>query len=334
MTEPKTDEKIVYAYPPFPMQEFQEDEIDLLDLWRVIWKGKWFIILFVSLCTLASIFISFFVLEKTYESTTTLIPIKQENSSLGNLSGLLGSLPLPISLPGQGTSNIMSFLESRTLKERLIIKQNLLPILYEDIWDLDNKKWLVDEPEDTPTVIKAIQGKKLDDFYLVSQDKKTELITLGWSGKDPQFTAEMTEKIIEELNFYLENEYDSNAKREREFIEKQVERSSSELEHWERQVPGDKLTLSKITRERFAAQTVYTELRKQFELAKIAEAKELETFTILDKPFIPEKPFKPKKLLIVALTLVCSGFIALFLVFFHNFLRNARQQEISTQALS
>lgn len=185
MPDPKTDEKIVYAYPPLPMQGYQEDEIDLLDLWRVIWKGKWFIIAFVSICTFASIFISFFVLEKTYKSTTTLIPIKQESSSLGNLSGLIGSLPLPISLPGQQTSNIMSFLESRTLKERLIKKQKLLPILYEDIWDLDNKKWLVDEPEDMPTVIKAIQEEKLNDFYSVSQDKKTELITLGWAGKDP-----------------------------------------------------------------------------------------------------------------------------------------------------
>lgn len=141
----------------------------------------------------------------------------------------------------------------------------------------------------------------------------------------------MTEDIIEELNFFLENEYDSNAKREREFIEKQLERATSELEHWERQIPGDDLTLSKITRERLAAQTVYTELRKQLELAKITEAKELETFTILDKAFVPEKHFKPNKRLIVALSFVCSGFIALFLVFSHNFLRNAVQQEVSTQ---
>ena len=329
MSEPKTDEKIIYAYPPFPMQGYQEDEINLLDLWRVIWKGKWFIILFVTICTLAAIFVSLFVLEKTYKSTTTLIPIIQGNSPLGNLSGLIGNLPLPISLPGQQTSNIMSFLESRTIKERLIKKHNLLPILYKNIWDLDNKKWLVDEPEDTPTVIKAIQEEKLNDFYSVSQDKKTELITLGWAGKDPLFTKEMAENIIDELNFFLENEYDSNAKREREFIEKQLDRTTEELEHWEQQVPSDTLTLSKITRERLVAQTVYTELRKQFELAKITEAKELETFTILDKAFVPEKHFKPNKRLIVALSFVCSGFIALFLVFFHNFIRNVRQKELT-----
>jgi len=331
MTDPKTDEKIIYAYPPFPMQGYQEDEINLLDLWSIIWNGKWFIALFVTICTLAAIVISLFVLEKTYKSTTTIIPLTQEKSSMGNLSGLIGNLSLPISLPGQQTSNIMSFLQSRTLKERLIKKQNLLLLLYEDLWDSENKKWIVDEPKDTPTVIKAIQEEKLNKIYSLSQDKKTELITIGWAGKDPLFTNKMTESIIDELNFFLENEYDSNAKREREFIEKQLIVSTAELEHWERQVPNDKLTLSKINRERFASQTVYTELRKQLEMAKITEAKTLESFKILDRPFVPEKPFKPNKRLIVVLSFVCSSFIALFLVFFQNFVRNALKQEVSTQ---
>lgn len=331
MSEPKTDEKIVYAYPPFPMQGYQEDEIDLLDLWHVIWKGKWFISLFVVLCTLVSIFVSFFVLEKTYKSTTTIIPLTQEKSSLGNLSGLIGSLPLPISLPSQGTSNIMSFLQSRTLKERLITKYDMLPVLYADSWDSEKKRWLVDTPEDEPTLVKAIQSNILDQFYSATQDKKTELITVGWESTDPPFCEKMVVNIIAELTFFLENEYESNAKREREFIEKQLDKVTLELDHWERQVPDDKVTLSKITRERFTAQTVYTELRKQLELAKITEAKELESFKILDEPFTPERYFKPKKRLIVMLSFVCSGFIALFIVFFHNFLRNARQQKISPQ---
>ena len=329
MSEPKTDEKIVYAYPPFPMQGYQEDEINLLDLWRVMWKGKWFIILFVGICTFISIYVSLFVLEKEYKSTTTIIPLKQEKSSLGSLSGLIGNLPLPISLPGQGTSNIMSFLQSRTLQERLITKYDMLPILYKDLWDTEEKRWLVEAAEQEPTLVKALQGNKINTFYSVMQDKKTELITVEWTGKNPAFCAEMVSNIIRELYFFLENEYDSNAKREREFIEKQLEESTAELEHWERQVPNDKLTLSKINRERITAQTIYTELRKQLELAKITEAKTLESFKILDKAFVPEKHFKPNKRLIVVLSFVCSGFIALFLVFFHNFVRNVRQKQIT-----
>ena len=326
-TNCQKEKEIVYAYPPFTVGEGNEDEIDLIELWRVVWAGKIFIISFVVLCTLIAVVVSL-SLPKMYKSTATLIPANQEKSSLGGLSGLMGNLALPFAIPGQGASNIMSFLESRTLKERLITKYNLLPILYAGQWNAEKKTWNVEDPEEKPTVVRALQGNILDDIFTVDQDKKTELINISWEGEEPAFCSLMLERIIKELTFFLENEYVSDAKREREFIEEQLGAATEELEYWERQVPSEKLTLSKITRERLASQTVYTELRKQLELAKISEAKELETFKVLDKPFVPEKPFKPKKRIIVALTFVASFFIALFGVFFLNFIRNLKKDEI------
>jgi uncharacterized protein involved in exopolysaccharide biosynthesis len=324
------EKEIIYVQTPFSDNNFQDDEIDLLELWRVVWKAKRFIITFTFTLTLAAALISFFLLLKEYKSTTTLIPARQEQSSLGGLSGLLGSLP--ISLPGQnGTNNIMSFLESRTLKERLISKYDLLPVLYEKLWDPEKHSWKVESSKDKPTVIKAIQEKTLENFFSISQDKMSQLITLSWSSKDPLFCQQMLSRTIEELTFFLENEYVSDSRNAREFIDDQLAQATTELEYWERQIPDKDLTLSKITRERLANQAVYTELRKQLELAKITEAKELESFKVLDKPFIPEKPFKPKKLLITALSCFSSGLIAVFFVFLRNFLQNLKSNELSRQ---
>jgi uncharacterized protein involved in exopolysaccharide biosynthesis len=322
------EKEIVYAYPPFPVGENREDEIDLVELWRVVWSGKFFIIAFVIFCTLVAGVVSFVFLPEIYESSATLIPVEQENSSLSSISGLLGNLPGPISFPGQqDSSNIMSFLKSRSLKERLITKYNLLPVLFPDLWDSKTKDWVVDNPEDKPTLIFAIQEEILEKYFLVNQDNKTELINISWSGEDPAFCSLMLERVINELTFFLENEYVSDAKREREFTEGQLSKATVELEYWERQVPSEKLSLSKITRERLASQTIYTELRKQLELAKINEAKKLETFEVLDKPYVPEKPFKPQKLFIIALTFVAAFLVALFGVFFLNFIRNLKQDE-------
>jgi len=321
------EKEIVYAYPPFSIGESREDEIDLIELWRIVWAGKLFIISFVVLCTLVAGVVSFVFLPKMYKSTAALIPAKQEKSSLGSLGGLIGNLPLPITLPGQGSSNIMAFLESRTLKERLITKYDLLPVLYADIWNPETKNWNVQDPEEKPTLIKALQSEILNEYFSVNQDKESDLINLSWSGKEPAFCSLMLERVISELTFFLDNEYVSDARREREFVEEQLAQATEELDYWERQVPSEKLTLSKITRERLASQTVYTELRKQLELAKINEAKQLETFKVLDQPYVPEKPFKPKKFLIVALTLVASFFIALFWVFFINFIHNLEKEE-------
>jgi uncharacterized protein involved in exopolysaccharide biosynthesis len=137
------EKEIVYAYPVLPADVNQEDEVDLLELWRVLWAGKLFIISFVLICTLFAVVISYTVLPKMYKSTATLIPVKQEKSTFGSLGGLLGNLPIPITLPEQGTSNIMSFLESRTLKERLISKHDLLPLLYPGLWNPETKSWIV-----------------------------------------------------------------------------------------------------------------------------------------------------------------------------------------------
>ena len=315
-----------FVYIPMPQVD-QEDEINLLELWDIIWKGKWFITGFTIFCTLVAVVLVLFVLPVTYKSDAVLEPVKADPSKLSGLSSLMGSLPLPISLSGgdDKSTSITAFLESRTLKIRLITEFNLLPRLHKDKWNEEKQKWDIDDPKDEPTVIMALQKGKLSEIYQISQDTATSLITISWVDEDPKFAASMLNHVVDKLNYYLENEYESDAKREREFIEVQLKKAEQELEYWEKQVPSDKLILSKIQRERLAAQTVYTELRKQLELSKIAEVKEIIRFKVLDKPFVPEDEFKPNRKLICALTIFISGFFAVFLVFAKVFYNNMRK---------
>ncbi len=318
--------EVVYLQPAFG-PPYEEDEIDLLDLWRVLWSGRWLVAGITILATAAAVLVSLYLLPVTYRSEAVLAPVEKEGGGMGALSGLVGSLPLPISLSGGGKSeSILAFLNSRTLRQRLIEKYDLLPLLYPGLWDPERKAWKVEDPEEAPTVVKALQSKALDSLFSVSQDKKTGLVTLAWEGEDPAWCADMLRRVIGELRFFLDNEYVTDARREREFVEKQLAKATAELEYWERQVPSEELTLAKISRERLAAQTVYTELRKQLELAKISEARENVTFKVLDPPFVPERKYKPKRTLIVALTAMTSLFLAVFLVFARHAVRNARQR--------
>jgi len=79
-------------------------------------------------------------------------------------------------------------------------------------------------------------------------------LTLSWIDEDPEFTKIMLERVVQEIRNYLENEYESDSKREREFVESQLEKAETELDHWEKQVPSATLTLSKIQRERAVVQ--------------------------------------------------------------------------------
>lgn len=313
--------------PVYPCN-VEEEGIELLDLWCVFWQGKWLVAFVVFIAVLVAGGLAFFYLPITYKSDAVLIEIKQDKTSLNGLSGLIGNLPIPIDLPGSNQISIISFLDSRTLKERLISKYDLLPILYKNIWDPEGKKWLVEESDMEPTPIKVLQNEVLEDIYRVRKDKQTSLVTISWVDESPQFSKDMLDRVIAELNFFLDNEYISNARKEREFVEERLALATQELEYWERQVPTEQTTLARITRERLAAQTVYTELRKQLELARISEARENISFKVLDAPFVPEERYKPKRILIVLLSAVASFFFAVFLVFFLQFKKKSKSRRL------
>ncbi len=136
----------------------------------------------------------------------------------------------------------------------------------------------------------------------------------------------MTE-VYGELKRYLDQDYISDAKRRRIFIEEQLERSRKEVEYWERRVPGAKHTASEILREQGATLAAYTELRKQYELAKIEEAREVIAFKVLDPPLVPVTRSEPRRTRICGLTLIVSFFLAVFGAFFFEFVGNARRKD-------
>jgi len=320
--------QVIYvpAFSDFPQRD-ESDEVDLRWFWEKIWQAKWFIACFAVACTLIAALISFFVLPVTYKSEAVLMPIESMNS---DLSKLASSFPIPFNLPGgeEKSNSLLAFLKSRNLKERLIAKYELLPRLYKSLWNPVKKVWMVDDPKEIPTVISAIQSEALEDIYQVDQDKETNLISLSWTDEDPAFAAKMLEYIIFELQYFLDNEYETDAMREREFVEGQLAEATKDLEYWEQQVPSSNLNLATIQRELLAAQSVYTELRKQLELSKISEAKDLIRFKVLDKPYVPVEKYKPKRGVICVLTLVGSGMLAIFLVFGYQSAQKAKDEKL------
>lgn len=293
-----------------------DDELDLFKCWNIIWGGRNFILLFAGGCTLLAVLVTLFVLPVIFRSESVLQPVSIEQNSLSKLNSLAGGLSSELGIgSGEGSNQrLVDFLSSRNLKQRLLEKYDLLPKLYADDWDAEQEKWKDPDPLEQPSLVKALQTKRLQDIFSVDMDKSTSLITIAWEDEDPHFAALMLERVIEELKHYLKFEYETDAKRERVFTEEQLQKTKHELEFWERQIPGPKLTQGEIQRELIASQLVYQELRKQLELAKIQEAKQVVSFKVLDPPFVPELKYKPKRSVICALTLMASGFMAVFMV--------------------
>ncbi len=81
-------------------------------------------------------------------------------------------------------------------------------------------------------------------------------------------------------------------------------------------------------------ETLYELFAKQFEMAKLDEAREGATIQVVDPAQPPERKSKPKKALIAIIATLASGFALLLFVFVRQALRNGAQDSETAQKLA
>ena len=90
-------------------------------------------------------------------------------------------------------------------------------------------------------------------------------------------------------------------------------------------VPETGLEYIRKTRDFKYAETIYEMLAKQFEMAKIDEAKESSVIQVLDKAIPPEQKSKPKRSLMVLISALATGFLTILYAFIKEALQNAKK---------
>jgi uncharacterized protein involved in exopolysaccharide biosynthesis len=187
----------------------QEDEVNLVDYWRVIWKRRRLIGgLFVS-AVLTALVVSL-LMPKIYESTATLLP-SLESKDGGGLGALLAASgtggaaqSLGISLPGApATPNdiFVAMLKSRIMADEVIKRFNLM--------DLYEKKTMQDTR-------KALEG---DTRITVAKEK---VIKITVEAKSPPLAADIANFYVSNLDRLNRTLNVSKAGQNRAFIERRL----------------------------------------------------------------------------------------------------------------
>jgi len=188
----------------------EDDEINLLDYWRVIWKYKILIGIICSAIVLFSAIYSF-CSPKIYKSTATILPAQsnQGSSIMGNPAVQNISLLTGISTSTTDEKTFLSILKSRTIKEKIVNQFNLKD--YYKCLQLD----------------KAI--KSLDGATKISHSIKEGIISIDVEDKDPEMAANIANAYIEHLN-QLNAEFGiGTASRQRRFIAEQLAKAEKSL---------------------------------------------------------------------------------------------------------
>jgi uncharacterized protein involved in exopolysaccharide biosynthesis len=186
-----------------------EEEINLLDYYKVI-KKRWKIIFYIFIISVISTIVVSFKLPKIYQAKSVIFV----QGGTGGISSLVANLPIPVDISGitgGGSSDyLVALLKSENLREKIIKKIKL-----------DKNKFFVD-PKEKITREKIL--KKLQDSTKIQDDKKGT-ITIIVETKNPSLSAEIANCYVDVLRGSIHTQATEN----REFIEKQLKNTKEKL---------------------------------------------------------------------------------------------------------
>jgi len=288
-----------------------EDEIDLLELWRVLVKNKRMILATMFAAALLSAGISL-LMHDIYRGEVLLAPAQSGDNKTGGFASVLGGLGglsslVGVTLSGGSIEQNLAVLQSREFLWNFVQEKKLMPILFENAWDAEHKKWKESDPKKQPgelDVYRLFKG-----ILKAETDKKTNLITVTVDWKDPLLAADWANSLVERLNQYL--------------AQQAIERSESNLKYL-----NEQLMITQIEEMR---QTLFGLIGNEQKNAMLAKTQKDFAFKVLDPAVEPDKKIKPYRSLIVILTTFVAGFLDILYVFIKEGIAKRREEEMQKE---
>jgi hypothetical protein len=324
--------------------EYEEEEINLLDYWRVIWKRRLFI---VSLAVVVMVGTIVYSLSQPniYQASAIITPVSAKEGG-GGAGGAMSALALQfgglpgIALPGSSSATeIVNLLKSNILREKILRRYQLMPILFYKQWDAGKKGWKQGGDSGVSLNPLSYVGKlmgafssgdsqkgqkkngygpdiwdgirKLGGIVKINHNIKENSIAITAEYMDPETTARIVEYYLTTLTDHMSSEAKRVALINRKYLEGELGKT------------GDPLIKQKI----------YNMIAQQVETSMMAEVKENFSFKVIDPPKVPDTKIKPKRAQMVVLGLVVAVFIGIFLAFFLEYIqktKNKTKEQVTT----
>ena len=217
--------------PTNPM-DTEPEEVNLLDYWRVLKKRWKFILLLFSASVVSAAIISL-RMTPIFQAKATFMPVESSQGRFSTALGSLQSLPFVGGAMGgmlgkTATDKLVSILNSRTVSEQVIKSLNLIPILFKDVWDEKNKGWRINKPPTLQGTVNLLQKSMVK----ITDDRKG-LISISVEYKDPKLAANIANEYLNAMQNFLNTSAISLAKRNRIFLEKQLDVTKKDLKETE-----------------------------------------------------------------------------------------------------
>ncbi|MFH4490940.1 Wzz/FepE/Etk N-terminal domain-containing protein [Vibrio diabolicus] len=313
-------------YPPNP--QHGDDEIDLSELFKALWKGKWIIIATTFIFAVCAVLYAL-SLPNIYKSDALLAPAESSNGGgLSKMAGQFGGLAAlaGVNLGGGESSQTdlaVQVMKSRQFVEAFINKHDLLvPLMAAKDWDLTKNKLILDEelynPEtgewlrepsglrgSTPTAQEAFEVFN-QQVLNINQDKESGLYTVSVKHYSPYIAQQWVNWLIEDINKVM---------RERTIAE-----TSQNLAYLNTQL--QKTAVADMQ------STFYKLIEEQTKSLMLAEVQEEFIFKVVDPAVVPELKDGPKRGLICVFGTLLGGMLGVAFVLVRFVFRKERAKNL------
>ncbi len=240
-----------------------------------LWRARWFILGATMICTAAATAAAFLV-PKQYEGIVQLSPISPDKGgSFGSSTSELGGL---VALAGISLGNdsakteAIAVLQSESLTDAYIEKNNLLPVLYSDDWDAGTHSWKTAKAARTRTLWMA--NRYFDrKIRKVLGNSKTGLVSLTIAWRDPRQAAMWANGLVRMANDFLRDKAIQQSERNIAYLS--AEAAKTDIVE--------------------ARQAIFSIMQKEITKAMVARGSEEYAFKIIDPATVPELPTLPRK---------------------------------------
>ncbi|WP_413490517.1 Wzz/FepE/Etk N-terminal domain-containing protein [Shewanella baltica] len=297
------------------------DEIDLRELFAVIWQGKWLIIAITAVFAIGAVI---FAIKQPniYKSEALLAPASEEQG--GGLSGLASQFGGLASLAGvnlgrQGgtdkTELAIEVLKSRQFTSDFIQRHNILAdLMAAEKWDRNADKLIYNLElynEQTNTWIREAKApfkpepsmqeayKVFSKMIAVNKAKDTGMVTISVEHLSPAVAQQWVAWLIQDINKVMKDRDVAEANRSSEFLNKQIALTN---------VADIRTILYKLVEEQ-AKTIMFAEVRDEY------------AFKTIDPALSPEEKAKPKRALICVLGIMLGGMLGVMFVLVRYFVR-------------
>lgn len=289
------------------IQQYQNQEVDVSTLFRLLWRKRILITAVTLLFTVASVIYSL-RLADTYRSEVLLAVVSDGGGmnlpgQLGGLAALAGVNLGSLNKNGDNTALALEILQSRDFIGRFVQKHQLLvPLMGAKSWDRASDSLIFDEKYYNAEQAQWVRNVKppykpepslLEAYeifmkrFSVVHDKTAGMVRLSLSHYSPFLAQQWLTALVGDLNEEMRLMELNESQRSIEYLNQQI-------------------NLTNLAEVR---STLFSLIEEQTKTLMLANVRAEFIFRTVDVAFVPEKKAAPKRSLIVVL----SGLLGMLL---------------------